>query len=72
MLKLGRVKQLALFIQIFDDLRVRILYKGPCIGRLLGHIPLAVHKLHKGQVILTSHLGVVFTESRRNMNDLSW
>ena len=64
MLKLGRVKQQPALLQVGQHLRVGVLYKQAGKGRLCGHQALAVHKLHKGQIIQAAHAGVVLTKGR--------
>ena len=69
MLKPGRGEQFPLFVQIPDDLRIRILDEFSPVRSLLRHIPLAVHKLHQGKPVLSAHIGVVLTEGRGNVHD---
>ena len=69
MLKSGCGEQLSLLVQVFYDLRIRILHKFPPIGRLLRHISPAIHKLYQGQSVLPPHIGIILTEGRRNMHD---
>ena len=69
MLKFRCVKKLPLFVKVDQDVLIRILYKLAGIRRFRRHISFSVHKLDKGQVIVSSHLGVILAESRCNMND---
>ena len=69
MLKLRRIVQKPPAFQVHQHLGVGVLHKQPRKGGLLGHMALAVHKLHKGQVIAAAHLCVVLTKGGRNMHD---
>ena len=69
MFKLGRIKKLALFIQILDDLRIRLLHKKARIGSFRRHVAFAIHELHERQIISATHLRIVLTEGRRNVYD---
>ena len=69
MLKLGRIKKLALFIQILDDLRIRFLHKKARIGSFGCHITFAVHELYERQIVLAAHLCIVLTEGRSDVYD---
>ena len=69
MLKLRRIKKFSFFIKINQNILVCILHKLAGIRRLFRHISLAVYELYKRQIILSPHLSVILTKSRRNMND---
>ena len=69
MLKFRRVKQLSFMIQVFQNHRVRILYKQAAVGRLLCHIAFSVHELYKRHIILPAYLGVILTKCGRNVYD---
>ena len=69
MLKLGGIVQQTPPLQVHQHLGVGVLHKQPRKGRFLGHMALAIHKLHKGQVIAAAYLGVVLTKGRRDVND---
>ena len=69
MLKLRRIVQKPPAFQVHQHLGVGVLHKQPRKGGLLGHMALAVHELHKGQVIAAAHLCVVLTKGGRNMHD---
>ena len=69
MLKLGGIVQQAPAFQVHQHLGVGVLHKQPSKGGLLGHMALAIHKLHKWQVIAAAYLGVVLTKGQRNVND---
>ena len=71
MLKLRCVKQLALCVQVLQDMRVRILHKGPSVRSVLCHFTLAVHKLYKGQIVPAAYLSVILTKCRCDMDDTS-
>ena len=69
MLKLGGIVQQTPALQVHQYLGVGVLHKQPRKGRFLGHMALAIHKLHKWQVIAAAYLGVVLTKGRRDVND---
>ena len=69
MLEFRRGEQFSLFVQVFDDIRVRILDEFPGIGRLRRHVAFAVHELHQRQAVLSAHIGVILTEGRGDMHD---
>ena len=67
MLELRSIKKLTPRIKVNQYLGVRILYKESRKRSLLGHLSLAVNKLYKRKVIITSDIGIVLTECRCNM-----
>ena len=67
-LKFRRVKQKSLCLQILKNHGIGLLYKNTRIGSLRRHLSFTVHQLYKRKVIDASHLGIVFTEGRRNMH----
>ena len=69
MLKPGRIKELSFFIQIRQNILVCILNKLSCISSFLRQLTLSVNKLKEGQVISSSHLGIIFTKGRSDVND---
>ena len=69
MLKLRRGEQFSLPVQVADDIRVRVLDKFSGVRSLLGHISPPVHKLHQGQAVLPSHIGIVLTKGRGDVHD---
>ena len=71
MFELRRVEQFSFLIQVFQDFRIRLLDEHSGISRFLRHLALAVYELHKRQIVFASYLCIVFTESRRDMNDTS-
>ena len=68
MLKFGCREQQAGRRQFLQDDRIRFLTEGPRPGGFLRHFPLGIHQLDKRQIILASHVGVVLTESRGDMD----
>ena len=71
MLKLRRGKEQSSLFQIFQDHRIGFLAKYTCKRSLLCHFPFSVYKLYKWHIIAASHLGIVLTECRRDMNHAS-
>ena len=69
MLEFRCVKQLALRIQILDNLRICLFNKDSCIRSLFGKFTLAIDKLYKWEVIISANLGIVLTKCRCDMND---
>ena len=69
MLEFRRREQKSLGIQILQYKRIRILHKDPGVSRFLRHLSLSIYQLYEGQVIPASHLGVVLTKCRGDMND---
>ena len=69
MLKLGSVKQQALFVKVLKHHRIGFLYEYACVRCFGSHITFAVNKLYERQVILSADLSVIFTECRSNMNN---
>ena len=65
----GGVKEKACLLKILKHHGICLLHKYPGIAGLLCHLALAIDKLNKGKVILPSHLGVILTEGRRNVNN---
>ena len=71
MLKLRRVKQQSLALQILQNHRVRLLHKHTRIRGFFRHLTLAVYKLYKRKVIFSADICIILTKRRRNMNDTS-
>ena len=61
-------KQQAALFQVFKHFFIGILAEHAGPQGFLCHFALAVHQLNKRQVVYAAHLGVVLTESRRNMH----
>ena len=69
MFKFWRVKKLPSGVKILDYFPVGVFDKQSGKRRLFGHFTLTVDKLHKWQIVIASHFGIVFTKRRRNMYD---
>ena len=69
MLKFRCGKKLSLFIEIHQNILIRVFNKLAGIGCFTGHISLSVHKLYKRQVVLAPHIRVILTKSRCDVHD---
>ena len=69
MLKFRRVKQLTFLVEILQDFRVCFFHKQSRIWRLLRHVSFSVNELYERKIVFSSHLRVVLTERRRDMNN---
>ena len=68
-LKLRCVKQKTSLIQILEHHRVCFLYKNTTERRIFCQISFSVHELYKRQIIAASHLRIVLTKRRGDMDD---
>ena len=69
MLKLRCIKKLSFFIQIDKDILIGILHELTGVRCLCGKASLAINELYKRKVIVTADSRIVFTKSRRDVND---
>ena len=69
MLEFRCFEEFSFFVQIYQNLRIRIFYKNICIRCFFGQMTFSVYKLYERQVVIASDTAVVFTECRCDMND---
>ena len=69
MLKFRSIKEKSSLIQIFEYHRIGFLYEYSCKWSLCSHISFFVYQLYKWKFIISSHVRIIFTKCRRNMND---
>ena len=67
MLEFRRVEKKSSFFQILQDRFIRVFTESSGPGRLLCHLALFIYQLYKRQTVMSSHIGVVLTECRRDV-----
>ena len=69
MLEFRCVKQFSFFVKIDQNVFIRILYKFAGVRCVFCQLALAVYKLYKRKIIVTSDIRIIFTECRCNVYD---
>ena len=62
-----REKQSSIF-QVPEHQRIRLLTEGSRPQSLFCHLTFCIYKLYERKVIVSSHLGVILTKGRRDVN----